>query len=120
MHNTGLRIKLPWGANHEHERAIRLAEGFDNVEVLPRLSLEQVAKQLAGARAVVSVDTGLSHLTAALGQPNITLYGPTDPGLIGGYGENQHEIRGAGKNMANITAVETFTALQKISHLATE
>lgn len=120
MHNTGLRIKLPWGANHEHERAIRLAEGFDNVEVLPRLSLEQVAKQLAGARAVVSVDTGLSHLTAALGQPNITLYGPTDPGLIGGYGENQHEIRGAGKSMANITAVDTFTALQKISHLKTE
>ncbi|HEY3590309.1 MAG TPA: lipopolysaccharide heptosyltransferase RfaC [Buttiauxella sp.] len=120
MHKTGLHIKLPWGANHEHERAIRLAEGFDNVEVLPRLPLEQVAKQLAGAVAVVAVDTGLSHLTAALGRPNITLYGPTDPGLIGGYGDNQHEIRGTGKNMANITAAATFAALLKISHLATE
>ncbi|HKM97140.1 MAG TPA: lipopolysaccharide heptosyltransferase RfaC [Buttiauxella sp.] len=120
MHETGLRIKLPWGAEHEHKRAIRLAHGFDKVEVLPRLSLEQVAKQLAGARAVVSVDTGLSHLTAALNRPNITLYGPTDPGLIGGYGENQHEIRGEGKSMANITPVEIFAALQKISHLANE
>ena len=120
MHETGLRIKLPWGAEHEHKRAIRLAHGFDKVEVLPRLSLEQVAKQLAGARAVVSVDTGLSHLTAALNRPNITLYGPTDPGLIGGYGENQHEIRGEGKSMANITAADTFTALQKISHIAAE
>ncbi|RKQ40523.1 lipopolysaccharide heptosyltransferase RfaC [Enterobacter sp. R1(2018)] len=120
MHKTGLRIKLPWGAEHERERATRLAEGFDYVEVLPRLSLEQVAKQLAGALAVVSVDTGLSHLTAALNRPNITLYGPTDPGLIGGYGQNQHEITGAGKSMANITAAEAFSVLQTSTQLATE
>jgi ADP-heptose:LPS heptosyltransferase len=43
-----------------------------------------------GPNFVVSVDTGLSHLTAALDRPNITLYGPTDPGLIGGYGKNQY------------------------------
>ncbi|WP_435928367.1 lipopolysaccharide heptosyltransferase RfaC [Dryocola sp. BD613] len=120
MHKTGLRIKLPWGAEHERERAVRLAKGFDHVEVLPRLSLEQVAKQIAGARAVVSVDTGLSHLTAALDRPNLTLYGPTDPGLIGGYGQNQHDIIGAGKSMANITAATAFNALQTITSLATE
>ncbi|WP_455426269.1 lipopolysaccharide heptosyltransferase RfaC [Dryocola sp. LX212] len=120
MHNSGLRIKLPWGAQHEQDRAVRLAAGFDFVDVLPRLSLEEVAEQLAGARAVISVDTGLSHLTAALDRPNITLYGPTDPGLIGGYGQNQHEITGAGNNMANISAADVFSALQKINHLATE
>lgn len=54
------------------------------------MSLEDVARVLAGAKFVVSVDTGLSHLTAALDRPNITLYGPTDPGLIGGYGKNQY------------------------------
>ena len=53
------------------------------------MSLEDVARILAGAKFVVSVDTGLSHLTAALDRPNVTLYGPTDPGLIGGYGKNQ-------------------------------
>ena len=87
--DSGLRIKLPWGAPHEESRARRLAEGFDFVDVLPRMSLSDVAQQLASARFVVSVDTGLSHLTAALDRPNITLYGPTDPGLIGGYGKNQ-------------------------------
>ncbi|WP_158782277.1 lipopolysaccharide heptosyltransferase RfaC [Pantoea sp. BAV 3049] len=101
----GLKIKLPWGAEHEHQRAQRLAEGFDYVEVLPKLSLEQVARTLAGAKAVVSVDTGLSHLTAALDRPNITLYGPTDPGLIGGYGKNQFVLRPVqGNNMADISA----------------
>lgn len=89
LNNTGIRIKLPWGAPHEEERAKRLAEGFPYVDVLPRMSLEEVARILAGAKFVVSVDTGLSHLTAALDRPNITLYGPTDPGLIGGYGKNQ-------------------------------
>lgn len=104
LQESGLKIKLPWGAGHEHQRAIRLAEGFDFVEVLPKLTLEQVARTLAGARAVVSVDTGLSHLTAALARPNLTLYGPTDPGLIGGYGKNQGVLRPEqGNDMADIS-----------------
>ncbi|OAT21018.1 lipopolysaccharide heptosyltransferase I [Buttiauxella gaviniae ATCC 51604] len=93
MQHTGLQVRLPWGAEHEQQRAQRLAQGLEYVEVLPRLSLEMVAQQLAGARAIVSVDTGLSHLAAALDKPNITLYGPTDPGLIGGYGKNQTVCR---------------------------
>lgn len=93
MQDTGMQVRLPWGATHEHQRAQRLAQGLEYVEVLPRLSLEMMAKQLSGARIVVSVDTGLSHLTAALDKPNITLYGPTDPGLIGGYGKNQTVCR---------------------------
>ncbi|KAB8310522.1 lipopolysaccharide heptosyltransferase RfaC [Erwinia endophytica] len=102
---SGLKIKLPWGTEHEQQRARRLAEGFNYVEVLPKLTLEQVAQILAGAKAVVSVDTGLSHLTAALDRPNITLYGPTDPGLIGGYGKNQFVLRPTqSQNMADISA----------------
>jgi len=101
---SGIRIKLPWGAPHEEARAKRLADGFDYVEVLPRMSLEEVAKVLAGAKFVVSVDTGLSHLTAALDRPNITLYGPTDPGLIGGYGMNQVVSRAPENNLVMLDA----------------
>ncbi|RTY55858.1 lipopolysaccharide heptosyltransferase RfaC [Pantoea sp. YU22] len=111
---AGLRIKLPWGAEHEHQRAQRLAEGFDYVEVLPKLTLEAIARELAGARAVVSVDTGLSHLTAALDRPNITLYGPTDPGLIGGYGQNQQALcPPQGNNMSDISAEAVKERLEK-------
>ncbi|MCG7390515.1 lipopolysaccharide heptosyltransferase RfaC [Pantoea sp. ACRSB] len=111
---AGLRIKLPWGAEHEHQRAQRLAEGFDYVEVLPKLTLEAIARELAGARAVVSVDTGLSHLTAALDRPNITLYGPTDPGLIGGYGQNQQAIcPPQGNDMSDISAEAVKERLEK-------
>ncbi|EKS7335088.1 lipopolysaccharide heptosyltransferase 1, partial [Salmonella enterica] len=83
-------------------------EGFDYVDVLPRMSLEEVARVLAGAKFVVSVDTGLSHLTAALDRPNITLYGPTDPGLIGGYGKNQMACCSPEKNLANLDATSVF------------
>lgn len=111
---TGLKIKLPWGAEHEHQRAVRLAEGYPHVEVLPKLSLQQVAEVLAGARGVVSVDTGLSHLTAALDRPNITLFGPTDPGLIGGYGKNQYACRpDAGNKMADIHAQQVYHLLEQ-------
>lgn len=108
---SGLKIKLPWGATHEQRRANRLAEGFEHVEVLPKLSLSQVASVLAGAKAVVSVDTGLSHLTAALDRPNITLFGETDPKLIGGYGKNQFSIISPEQNMETISAKEVYQQL---------
>lgn len=109
--DSGIRIKLPWGAPHEEARAKRLAEGFAFVEVLPKMTLEEVAKVLAGARYVVSVDTGLSHLTAALDRPNVTLYGPTDPGLIGGYGKNQVECRSPSNSLGDLTASTVFNQL---------
>ena len=92
---AGFTVQLPWGNHVERDRAERLAAGCPRVEVLPKLSLREVAQVLARAAAVVSVDTGLSHLAAALNRPNVTLFGPTDPGLVGGYGENQCVLRAA-------------------------
>ncbi|MCI2293457.1 lipopolysaccharide heptosyltransferase RfaC [Enterobacter sp. I4] len=112
MQPCGIHIKLPWGAEHERQRAERLAAGFTHVEVLPKLTLAQVAAQLAGANAVVSVDTGLSHLTAALDRPNITIFGPTDPGLIGGYGKNQHQMVSPTQQTKDISADAIFSFLQ--------
>nr|MCF0387585.1 lipopolysaccharide heptosyltransferase 1 [Klebsiella pneumoniae] len=64
--------------------------------------------------AVVSVDTGLSHLTAALDKPNFTLYGPTDPGLIGGYGKNQHTLISPTKETKDISATTIMQAIQEV------
>lgn len=90
---AGRRIRLPWGNEAERERALRIAHGRPSVEVLPRLGLEALAGHLAAAAAIVSVDTGLSHLAAALDRPNVVLFGPTDPGLVGGYGKGQVCLR---------------------------
>jgi heptosyltransferase-1 len=90
---AGLRVRIPWGNAAERQRAGRIAASAAGVEVLPRLSLGELAGIIATARGVVGVDTGLVHLAAALGIPCITLYGATDPGLIGTLGSSQTHLR---------------------------
>jgi len=85
----GWHIKIPWSNELERARAQRFAADSEQVEVLTKLPLCGVASVIANAAGCISVDTGLSHLSAALEKPNVTLFGPTDPGLVGGYGKNQ-------------------------------
>lgn len=87
--SSGMKILVPWGNDIERQRAESIAAVGSHVEVLPRSSLSQLASIIGDARVVISVDTGLAHLTAAMAVPNITLYGPTDPKLVGTYGASQ-------------------------------
>lgn len=87
--NTPYRILLPWGNQAEHDRAKKLAENNAHVDVLPKSSLSELAILLTNAKMVVAVDTGLGHLSAALNIPTVSLYGATDPQLIGAIGRNQ-------------------------------
>jgi lipopolysaccharide heptosyltransferase I len=89
---AGFRVLLPWGNSREEARAKRLATG-PGVQVLPRLGLSEIGYVIAAARACVCMDTGLSHLAAALDVPAITLYGATDSGLIGASGASQIHIK---------------------------
>ena len=89
---SGFRVLLPWGNSEEEARARRLAV-HSGIQVLPRLSLSEMAYVLERARACVCMDTGLSHLIAALNVPSITLYGATDSGLIGASGRSQVHLR---------------------------
>lgn len=91
----GWNVRLFWSNEVERERASRLAASSPNIAVQPKATLTEVAAVLANAAGVVSVDTGLSHLAAALGVPNVTLFGPTDPALVGGYGLGQLALRAA-------------------------
>ena len=86
---AGLRALLPWGTDTERARAQRLAESCACAAVVPRQDLDGMAALLAGARGVISVDTGLAHLAAALGAPQVTLYGATDPARTGALGLRQ-------------------------------
>lgn len=77
---------LPWGNALERERSERLARKIAASVVPPSLALEAAAAVLAGAWAAIGVDTGLTHLAAALGVPTVGIYCATDPARTGVYG----------------------------------
>jgi heptosyltransferase-1 len=86
LHHRGLKCVLPWGSDAEHERSKRIASLAKAGFVPPRLNLTEAAWLLGNAQIVFGVDTGLSHLAAALGTPTIGIYCATDPAATGLYG----------------------------------
>jgi heptosyltransferase-1 len=50
------------------------------------MSLRELGSIFAHARAVVGLDTGLTHVAAALGAPTVGVYCGSDPALTGLYG----------------------------------
>ena len=91
--SAGYRVLLPWGNDAEKRRAELIANGDQAIEILPRQSLTGLACHIAASAGVIAVDTGLGHLAAALSIPTLSLYGPTDPGLSGTYGDNQYHLK---------------------------
>lgn len=86
---AGYKVSIPWGDSSERKRAEFIAKGNDKVTVLDKLSLSGIAKEISLSQGVIAVDTGLGHLAAALSKPTVSLYGPTNPGLSGTYGDSQ-------------------------------
>jgi len=83
---AGLDCILPSGNPRERERSARLARGLRRATVAPALALDEIAALCTGAHIVVGVDTGLTHLAAALGAPTVGIYGATDIAATGIYG----------------------------------
>lgn len=79
----GQSLLLPWGSADEHIRAKRLADAIPSARVTPALGFAELAAVITGAAAAVGVDTGLTHLAAALGIPVVGIYGATDPKATG-------------------------------------
>lgn len=79
----GLHMWLPWASASEQARAERIAAQVPQAMVLPKLSLQQLASQMPQARFAVGVDTGLSHLAAALDLPIVAIYTDTEPAFTG-------------------------------------
>ena len=111
--DAGFTIEITCGSKTEKERAEKIAQST-NATIHENLNLEQLAKHIAGVKGMVSLDTGIAHLGAALGIPNVNMCVATDPNLSGALGKNQLSIADAG----NKEATEIFSNLQKQIELA--
>jgi heptosyltransferase-1 len=82
LHRLGLTPVVLWGSEAEQTMAERIAADCGGT-VPPFLKVGEMAAVLAGAKQVVGLDTGFSHLAAALGRPTVGIYCDHEPGLAG-------------------------------------
>lgn len=81
LRSQGYAVVLPWGSQAEQARAERIA-AESGAEVGPSLSVAQWATELRRMALVVGVDTGLTHLAAAMGVPCLAIFTATGPELF--------------------------------------
>lgn len=86
LEERGCECILPWGSGSERSRSERIAADLRQASVPPSLPLDKMARLLAGAAAVIGVDTGLVHLAAALQRPVVAVFCGSDPALTGVFG----------------------------------
>ncbi|MBI3523100.1 MAG: lipopolysaccharide heptosyltransferase I [Betaproteobacteria bacterium] len=108
----GLSCVLPSGTHAEREHAQRLAQGMSRAVLAPALSITDLAGLCSGARLVVGVDTGLTHLAAALGRPTVALFCGSDPQLTGVYAAESSTSRAVNLGMPGVapTAADVIAA----------
>ncbi len=108
LNNQQLNMLLPWSNSAELVRAEQIANILENAVVLPKLSIAELASVISQAKAAVGVDTGLSHLAAALNIPTVAIYTDTNPAFTGVKGSKAPAINLG--NMGEMPSVDHVLA----------
>lgn len=106
----GLTVLLPAGSPEERRRATRIASQIPGAQSVPPMRLADLATLLANARFAVGVDTGLSHLAAAVGVPTLVLHTVTDPERTGVFCRQWHQNLGGKNQSPDVQAALTALA----------
>lgn len=87
---AGARVVFSGGAEDRrvNQQIISLSGGHEHiVDLSGQTSLQEVMAVLGLSDLVVSTDTGIMHLAAALQKPLVALFGPTAANRTGPYGQ---------------------------------
>ncbi|HET9715829.1 MAG TPA: lipopolysaccharide heptosyltransferase I [Pseudolabrys sp.] len=109
---AGIELVLPWGNERERERSERLAATLPAARVPPAMTIDGIARMIAGAEFVVGVDTGLLHLAAALGVPLVAIFAGSQPALTGPVGSGLISVLGS--DGASPSSEAVLRAVEKI------
>jgi len=109
---AGLACVLPHGSDAELARVRRIAAELGDAAVIaPAQSIADLARVLAGAALVIGLDTGLTHLGAALERPTVGIYGGTRPADTGVVARRARSIGDLG---AAPDAAQVWTAAREL------
>jgi len=89
---AGFEPVVTWGNEVERSRAELLAK--HGAKIQSKVSLGELLAVLQNAALVIGVDSGLCHLSAALGTPTLGLYGATSARLTGCRGQRAQTLQG--------------------------
>jgi len=98
---AGYEVALPAGSPAELARARRIADVTNAVDaagaagavVWDRLPLADLMNLIGDSALAIGVDSGLTHLAAALDVPTLALYGSTDSVLTGCRGSRARSLQ---------------------------
>lgn len=79
LQNAGLALRLLAGSDAERQRAQELIGSRPQTNLQPKSTLTELATLLSGARLMVGLDSGLTHLSAAVGTDTIGIYKASTP-----------------------------------------
>jgi heptosyltransferase-1 len=96
---------LPWGSDAERSRAQRIATAIGGTALPRRLAPDELARLFAAATRVIGLDSGLTHLAAALDVPTVGIYCGSDPALTGLYGAPRASNVGAAGRVPEVAEV---------------
>ncbi len=71
------KIEAIWANDYEKDAAEFIASTCDNVEVCPKMSLDELKDKIANTSLVIGGDTGPTHMAWGLNVPSITIFGNT-------------------------------------------
>ncbi|RFU22349.1 glycosyltransferase family 9 protein [Geodermatophilus marinus] len=117
----GLDVRVTGGpAEVELARSVARGAGLGEDAVLAgRTTTLELAAVVAGARVVVSGDTGTAHLATAYRRPSVVLFGPVPPALWGPPPRPQHVVLwhgdGTGDGTGDPWGAELDPALARIT-----
>jgi heptosyltransferase-1 len=116
LHEEELTVLLPWGNAGERRDAEELALNMPGAQVLPRFSVTQAFGLIQRAEMVIGVDTGLTHIAAALCRPTVEIYTATWRWKTEGYWSDR--IANVGDNGIVPTVDEVDAAARRVRGLA--
>lgn len=115
------------GAPGEEAQVEALRERPRVHSVVGELTIGQTMAAIAGARAVVAHDSAPLHMAAGFGRPSVALFGPTDPTIVGPYGDSARVVgtqgavddvnyrRASDELMRHIAVDEVLAALEDVA-----
>lgn len=86
MPKTARRVMMIFAPGEREYVQPLLDEFADNPAVVaPKMSVGQMLAMLSGASMVVCNDSGPLHMAVGLDRPIVSIFGPTDPNVVGPY-----------------------------------